>query len=60
MDPVTLIVSSLITGAASKAQEAASDVVQDAYSGLKALLQRLFRGTPAFGYRPRRRLAEIS
>jgi hypothetical protein len=47
MDPVTLIVSALVAGAASAAQDTASDVVKDAYSGLKTLLQRRFQGKPA-------------
>jgi hypothetical protein len=47
MDPVTLIVSALVAGAASAAQDTASNVVKDAYSGLKNLLQRRFQGKPA-------------
>jgi len=47
MDPVTLIVSALLAGAASAAQDTASNVVKDAYSGLKTLLQRRFQGKPA-------------
>src|SRR5688500_2776406 len=47
MDPVTLIVSALIAGAASAAQDTASNVVKDAYSGLKTLLQRRFQGKPS-------------
>jgi len=47
MDPVTLIVSALTAGAASAATEAASDVVKDAYSGLKGLLQSRFQGKPS-------------
>ncbi len=47
MDPVTLIVSALVAGAASAAQDAASNAVKDAYSGLKTLLQRRFQGKPS-------------
>jgi hypothetical protein len=47
MDPITLIVSALIAGAASAAQDTASNVVKDAYSSLKVLLQRRFRDKPA-------------
>ena len=47
MDPVTLIVSALIAGAASATQDAASNAVKDAYSGLKTLLQRRFQGKPS-------------
>jgi hypothetical protein len=46
MDPVTLIVSALVAGAASAAKDA-SNAVKDAYSGLKTLLQRCFQGKPA-------------
>jgi hypothetical protein len=47
MDPVTLIVSALVAGAASAAQDAVSNAVKDAYSGLKTLLQRRFQGKSA-------------
>src|SRR5918999_2107081 len=47
MDPATLIVSALVAGAASAAQDTASNVVKDAYSGLKTLLQRRFQGKPS-------------
>jgi hypothetical protein len=47
MDPVILIVSALVAGAASATTETASNVVKDAYSSLKALLQRRFQGKPA-------------
>src|SRR5687768_2542276 len=46
MDPVTLIVSALVAGAASAATETASNAVKDAYSGLKTLLESRFRGKP--------------
>jgi hypothetical protein len=38
MDPVTLIVSALVAGAATAAKDTTSNVVKDAYSGLKGLL----------------------
>jgi hypothetical protein len=44
MDPVTLIVSALIAGAASAAQDTASNVVKDAYTSLKTLLQNRYQG----------------
>lgn len=47
MDPVTLIVSALSAGATSAATDTASNVVKDAYSGLKTLLQRRFQGKPS-------------
>jgi hypothetical protein len=47
MDPVALIVSALIAGAASAGKDAASNAVKDGYSGLKALLQRRFQGKPS-------------
>jgi hypothetical protein len=47
MDPVTLIVSALVAGAASAAQDTASNVVKDAYSSLKTLLQTRFQGKPS-------------
>jgi hypothetical protein len=49
MDPVTLIVSALSAGATSAATETASNVVKDAYSSLKSLLQRRFQGKPSAG-----------
>jgi hypothetical protein len=47
MDAVTLIVSALAAGATTAAQDTASNVVKDAYNGLKTLLQRRFQGKPA-------------
>jgi ABC-type transporter MlaC component len=44
MDPVTLFVSALIAGAASAAQDTASNVVKDAYTSLKTLLQNRYQG----------------
>jgi hypothetical protein len=42
MDPTTLIVTALVQGAA----KAATDVVPDAYKGLRELLQKRFAGKP--------------
>jgi hypothetical protein len=46
MDPITLILTALVAGAAAGAQGTASDAIKDAYRGLKALLQRKFAGKP--------------
>jgi hypothetical protein len=46
MDPVTLIVTALATGAASALQDGASAVVKDAYARLRALVTRRFAGRP--------------
>jgi len=43
MEPVTLILSALVAGAA----KAATDAVPDAYNGLKALIKKKFEGKPA-------------
>ncbi len=43
MDPITLIVTALVQGAA----KAAIDVVPDAYKGLRVLLSKRFVGKPA-------------
>jgi hypothetical protein len=43
MDPVTIILTALVAGAA----KAAGDTVPDAYQGLKALVQKKFSGKPA-------------
>ena len=42
MDPISLIETALITGAAASAKDTASQAIKDAYSGLKVLLSRLF------------------
>lgn len=44
MDPVTLIVAALATGAASGASKTASTAVADAYAGLKTLVKNRFAG----------------
>ena len=43
MDPISLIVTALVQGAA----KAATDVVPDAYKGLRELLGKRFAGKPA-------------
>jgi hypothetical protein len=43
MDPISLIVTALVQGAA----KAATDVVPDAYKGLRELLRKRFAGKPA-------------
>jgi len=40
MDAITTILVALASGAAAAAQDTASQVVKDAYAGLKALVQR--------------------
>ncbi len=42
MDPITLILTALVAGAA----KAAGDAAPDAYKGLKALIQKKFAGKP--------------
>jgi hypothetical protein len=42
MDPITLILTALVAGAA----KAAGDTIPDAYKGLKALIQKKFAGKP--------------
>jgi hypothetical protein len=46
MDPTTVIVTALATGAAAAAKETAGEVIKDAYHGLKALIQRKFADKP--------------
>ena len=45
--PENIIISALISGAAATAKGTASQAVKDAYSGLKALVQRRFLGKPS-------------
>jgi hypothetical protein len=47
MDPITLILTALVTGAAAALKPTAEQAVKDAYAGLKTLLQRKFAGKPA-------------
>lgn len=44
MDPVTLILTALATGAAAGVAGVSEKVISDAYNGLKTLLQRKFAG----------------
>ncbi len=44
MDPATLILTALSTGAAAGSQALVSDAIKDAYAGLKSLIQRKFAG----------------
>ncbi len=42
MDPLSILVAALITGASAAVQETATDAIRDAYNGFKALLRRKF------------------
>lgn len=44
MDPISLIVIALATGAAAGLKQTAETVVKDTYAGIKALLKRKFEG----------------
>ena len=44
MDPVTLIVTALATGAAAAAKDIGGDAVKSAFNGLKALIAKKFGG----------------
>ena len=46
MDPITLILTALATGATFVAKETVSEAIKDAYHGLKARIQRKFAGKP--------------
>jgi hypothetical protein len=46
MDPVTLIVTALVAGAAAGLKDTASSAVKDAYNGLKGLARRRLAGRP--------------
>src|SRR5664279_6178868 len=46
MDPVTLILTALAAGATAAAKDIASQAIKDAYSGLKAIIQKRFTGKP--------------
>ena len=39
MDPVTIIVSALVAGAAAGLQPTAEQAIKDAYNGIKALMR---------------------
>jgi hypothetical protein len=47
MDPVTLILTALVGGAAAGGKAVATNAIKDAYSGLKTLIQRRFAGKPS-------------
>ena len=47
MDPVSLIVAALAAGAVAGAQNTATEVVKDAYAGLKALVRSRLAGRVA-------------
>ncbi len=42
MDPITIIVTALVAGAAAGLKPAAETAVKDAYAGIKALIQRKY------------------
>jgi hypothetical protein len=46
MDPITLIVTALATGAALGVTDSASSAVKDTYAGLKALVRKRLDGRP--------------
>ncbi|HJT57890.1 MAG TPA: hypothetical protein VJ761_15415 [Ktedonobacteraceae bacterium] len=46
MDPVTLILTALTTGAAASAKDVTGQAVKDAYNGLKTLIQHKLAGKP--------------
>jgi hypothetical protein len=46
MDPLTLIVTALVTGATAALKDTATEAVKDAYHGLKGMIQRRFAGKP--------------
>ncbi len=46
MDPFTLILTALTTGAAASLKDTTSAAIKESYSGLKALIQRKFAEQP--------------
>ena len=46
MEPTSLILTALVAGAAAAAKDTASEMIKDAYAGLKALIQQCFAGKP--------------
>lgn len=46
MDPVSMIVAALAAGATEASKDTVSQVVKDAYAGLKALIQSRFANKP--------------
>ena len=47
MDPITLIVTAIVAGAAVAAKDVAAEAVRDAYAGFKALVIGKFGSTGA-------------
>ncbi|TAK08151.1 MAG: hypothetical protein EPO39_05055 [Candidatus Manganitrophaceae bacterium] len=45
MDPISMIVTALATGAAAGLKPTAAKIIQDAYAGIKALIQRKYGET---------------
>jgi hypothetical protein len=46
MDPVSLVLAALATGASAAAKDTASQAIKDAYTGLKALISKRFAQKP--------------
>ncbi|MEO7703418.1 MAG: hypothetical protein ABIV92_02135 [Thermoflexales bacterium] len=46
MDPITLIVTAMVAGAAEAAKPSAAQAIKDGYAGLKALILRKLGGAP--------------
>jgi hypothetical protein len=46
MDPISLIVTAVVTGAAAALKDAANETIKDAYHRLRALLKAKFAGKP--------------
>ncbi|MFW6116648.1 MAG: hypothetical protein ACOC6F_02880 [bacterium] len=44
MDPITILVTAVVLGAAAGAKDVAAQAVKDAYAGLKSLIVRKFGG----------------
>jgi hypothetical protein len=44
MDPITIIATAVVAGAAAASKDVAAQAVRDAYAGLKALIVRRFGG----------------
>ncbi len=49
VDPITLIVGALATGAAAAAKDVLSEAVKDAYNGLKTLIISKYESKPTVG-----------
>ena len=46
MEPISLIINALVTGATAAAGDVGGTTVKDAYNGLKTLIKRKFEGDP--------------